>query len=238
MGFLSIILILTSFAAFGTSFQKVGVETQIKEADGIVIGHYLKSKSVMLENGKVATQMVFQLKKEFGLQSEFYGINEVIVHFPGGTYQGLTTLVHGVPKFVVGEQIALLTKSIDNRYWGLNLGYGTFKVINYGKDIILVNSLFPEDPKVGQVRLEDFEKTVRAIKGENLKVVKNTQYIPSIDNQRTPASVIQGKNRTIASKNVHEDNRGESSSLNIFWLVGFLAFIGGVFRMIRQNQSH
>jgi hypothetical protein len=231
-------LVLIPLSLEATTFQLVPTETQMREADGIIIGHYLKSKSVKLENGTIATQMVFKMEKEYGLRSDFFGMDEVIVHYPGGSMDGVTRKVEGVPQFIGGEKVALFTKNIDNRYWGLNLGFGSYKVISYGKDVILVNTLFPENAQIGQIKLQEFEQMIKTIKGSNLKVVQSAQFLdnPTAFANRAPASVPEGKNRSIASKNDEREDGSESRSLNVFWLIGFLAFCGGIFRMSRQKK--
>ena len=40
------------------------VEQQVKEADGIVVGHFLRKKYVKLDAGGTATQMFFKMKQE------------------------------------------------------------------------------------------------------------------------------------------------------------------------------
>lgn len=238
-GFLALVYFSLSLSLEATTFQPVSTETQIKEADGIIIGQYLRSKSLRLEDGSIATQMFFKMEKEYGLRSDFFGLDEVIVHYPGGTIDGETTQVVGVPKFVIGEKIALYTKSSDNRYWGMNLGFGSYRVINYGKDVLLVNTIFPDNSQIGQVKLQEFERLVKKIKGSNLKVVQSAQYLenPETMRARQPASTGEGKNRAIASKNEESENSTESRSINPYWLLGLLAFFGGIFRMTRQSKT-
>lgn len=222
-------LVLVCFSSQAATFQPSSIEAQLKEADGVIIGYFLKSKSIVLDNGKVATQMMFKMNKEFGLQSDFYGMDEVIIHYPGGTIDGKSTVVDGVPKFVVGEKIALLTKNVDNRYWALNLGLGTYKIINYGHEVMLINSLFPEDPKVGQMRLEDFEKTLKVVKGSHLKVVRNIQT------PDTEAAPLRGPASVSDKKSTSSDSKETPNSLSTLWLIGFLAFSGGLFKVIRKK---
>lgn len=228
------ITLLMSSQLMATVFTKIPVQEQIKEADGILVGHFLKQKSLKLEDGMIATQMFFKISREYGLQSDMFGLDEVIVHYPGGTFEGMTSKIDGIPHFIAGEKVAIFTKNIENRYWGLNLGYGTFRVVNYGNQIMLVNSIFPSDGKIGQVKLADFERDVRAIKGVSLKVVQNTpRSAPEAD--RTPASEgpSGGKNRSLASEAPERENEG--GALGQFWLVVFLAFLGGAFRLFRQK---
>lgn len=222
---------------FATTFQIQSVDKQLKQSDGVFIGHYLKKKYIELEDGKIATQMVFKMKKEIGLQSDFLGMDEVLIHYPGGKWKDKIVVVEGLPEFVSGEQVVIFTKSVKNRYWGMNLGMGTYKVIRYGKDPMMVNAVFPHEPTMGQIRLDEFEKKVREIKGESLKVVSTIQYPIERDREtRLPASSPEGKNRTIAGGSEPEENKPAENGFHPMWLLAFLGFLGSCFRLARQRQ--
>jgi hypothetical protein len=235
--YLVIIFLLNFSLVFATTFARQPVEQQIKESDGILLGHYLKKKTVILEDGKVATQMIFKINKEYGLQSDYLGGEDLIIHYPGGTLPQGGVQVDGVPKFSPGEKAVIFVKNISNRYWGMNLGFGTYKLLKYGKRNIMVNYIFPTDPQVGQVTLEKFEKSVKEIKGSGLKVVQNIHSLgPSGKEMRAPASlpkeaIVEGQNRSIASKNEQEENQSQQSTSNMFWLIATLGVIGGIFRL-------
>jgi hypothetical protein len=235
-----LLLLLLSLPVGATVFQMQTIDQQIKDSDGIIIGHYLRKKSIKLENGSLATQMIFKMNKEVGMQSELFGMDEIIIHYPGGKLGDQHVKVDGVPEFVSGENVILMVKSSQDRFWGMNLGFGSFKVINYGNQKMIVNTLFPNDRNVGQVSMEDFEKTVKLIKKSSFKVVMAPSY-PSESGSETPlrmpATVEEGKNRTIASISEGEENRKDQTEFTSVWLVLFLAMLGGVFRLIRQKEA-
>lgn len=237
--YLRLFILLFALPVHATVFQKQPVGRQIKEADGIVMGHYLRSKYVKLDDGSVATQMIFKMNKEIGLQTDLFGMDEIIIHYPGGKWEQETVQVEGVPKFVTGEHVVLMVKSDHDRYWGMNLGFGTFRVVNYGKEKLIVNSVFPEDRNVSQMKLEEFEQKVKEIKGESLKIVWSPDYpADSVElekAQRLPASIGEGKNRAIASKTEEEENR--EGHFNTIWLISILALMGGIFRLARQKEA-
>ncbi|WP_408098489.1 hypothetical protein ACJVC5_06135 [Peredibacter sp. HCB2-198] len=238
--FVRLFFLLLTFPVYATVFQPQPVEQQIKESDGIMIGHYLKSKAIKLDDGSIATQMIFKMNKEYGLQSDLFGMDEVIVHYPGGKMDGMEVHVDGVPKFVPGEHVVLMIKSNQDRYWGMNLGFGTFKVVNYGNETMIVNTIFPTDRKVGQMKLVEFERNVKAIKGSSLKIVMAPVYPTETDESgemRAPASVVEGQNRSIASKTEEVENIEDQPHISVFWLVAFLAILGGIFRLTRQKEA-
>lgn len=214
------------------------MDQQLRHSDGIFLGHYLRKKYIELEDGSIATQMVFKMKKEFGLQSQLLGMDEILIHYPGGRWKDKTVVVDGLPEFIPGEQVVIFTRSVQNRYWGLNLGMGSYKVIRYGDDPMMVNSLFPNDPNMGQIKLEEFEKTVKRIKGGSMKVVMAQQY-PTEGEQdlRRPASQRpEGKNRTIAGNSEEGENKAADNGFLPMWLLAFLALLGSCFRLSRQRQ--
>ncbi len=222
---------------FATTFQVQPVDKQLKQSDGVFIGHYLKKIYIELEDGKIATQMVFKMKKEIGLQSELLGMDEVLIHYPGGKWKDKVVVVDGLPEFIPGEQVVIFTKSVNNRYWGLNLGMGTYKVVRYGKDPMMVNTIFPHEPTMGQIKLDEFEKKVREIKGSSLKVVSVQQYpIENERENRKPSSVSEGKNRTVAGGSEAEENKAAENGFHPMWLLAFLGFLGASFRLARQRQ--
>jgi hypothetical protein len=233
-----ILIILLPFQVLmATTFKPQPIQQQIKESDGLFQGHYLKKKTVILDNGSLATQMVFKISKEVGLQSEFFGLDEVIVHYPGGKLGDRHIHVEGVPKFIPGEKVVLFIRNIDQRYWGMNLGFGSYKVVNFGKETVLVNTVFPHLPKFGQVKWGEFELAVKSIKGVNFNLVKTA--IPVMNHnkvgpQRMPAS--EGQNRSVASLSDQVENSQEAPILSIFWLVVMLGIAGGIFRF-NVNKS-
>jgi hypothetical protein len=104
---------------------------------------------------------------------------------------------------------------------------------------MIVNTLFPEDRRVGQMKYEDFEKTVKQIRGGSLKAVTSQLYPSEIDNPaqaRSPASSSEGKNRAIASQSDQVEN-GMSHGVSTLWLVSILAMMGGIFRFLRQKEA-
>ena len=236
-----IFFLLISLPVQATIFQMQSVDQQIKESDGIIIGHFLRSKSIKLEDGSIATQMIFKMKKEIGMQSEFFGMDEIIVHYPGGTVGEETTMVPGVPSFVQGEKLVIMIKSYKDRYWGMNLGFGSFKVVNYGNEKLIVNSIFPDDLRVSQVKMLDFEKKVRIIKGTRMKVVHTPVYPTEEDGntgERIPASIShEGKNRAIASKTEEDENIVSEEAWSPAWLVFLLALMGGLIRFMRRREA-
>lgn len=218
--FLSLIILSICSVANSTTFMRVSIEKQIIEADSIFIGHFLEQKSVQVEDGQIATQMTFKLSKEYGLNSDFFGLTDILIHYPGGSWEEKTVYIDGVPSFTPGEKVAIFARNIDNRLWGLNLALGSYRIVSYGNETLLLNDIFPDDPLVSQIKIDDFEDKVKNLKGTSLKTVKSHEFSDHFD---------QGKNRSIASISSPIENKVEDSARpSNFWLLTFFALLGGI----------
>lgn len=214
-----------------TTFKLVPLEQQVAEADSIIYAHYLRQNSTVLDDGRVATQMHFELKREIGLKTELNGMHELIVHYPGGEMNGVVTKVDGVPTFNSGEKVVLLLKNKANRFWGLNLAYGSFKVINFGHSSMVMNNVFPDQPHAGQMPLHQFDNLVKQVKGVSFTQVQNLEVL---EKQNIQSS---GQNRSLASISEVPENTSDKSVTSMFWLLASLGFMGGLFRWSRRQAK-
>jgi len=233
--------LLSSMGIFAEVNGPIPFDQQIREADGIIVGHYLSSKSIQMENGSIATQMIFKMNLEYGVQSEFFGMEEVIVHFPGGTIDGKIFKVEATPNFVSGENVVLLIKNSYDRFWALNNGLGAFKLVNYGKNKVLINSIHSDNAEFGQVKLDDFEKSVREIKGTGLKMVYSLEQLEEESlkkRDRMPASGTAVEPLLIASSQKVEEEKIMTAGISTMWLLMTLAFMGGLFRFFKKKQGN
>ncbi|HLT22680.1 MAG TPA: hypothetical protein VKZ84_04525, partial [Bacteriovoracaceae bacterium] len=55
------IILFVVLPVHATTFIRVSVEDQLKASDSIFIGHFLEQKSIVVEDGTIATQMTFKL---------------------------------------------------------------------------------------------------------------------------------------------------------------------------------
>jgi hypothetical protein len=237
--YFSIFCFLLSVEIHAEANGPIPFDQQIKEADGIIVGHYLRRKSIQLEDGSIATQMIFKMNLEYGVQSEFFGMEEVIVHFPGGTFNGRNVKVETTPDFVSGENVVLMIKNSFDRFWALNNGIGAFRLINYGKNKVLINSIYPDNGEFGQVKIDDFEKSVREIKGTGLKMVHSLEQLEEESlkkRDRIPASGTSKGPLLVVSGQKTEEEKIMTTGISSLWLLMILASMGGLFRIFKKKQ--
>lgn len=229
---LSLLLVLTnlfvSSAVWATTFQAVPLEKMLVPTNAIILGDFLDSKSVQLEDGMIATEARFKLEKEWGINADEYGISEIKIFFPGGEVNGQRTRIEGTPDFIPGEKNVLLLSQLDDgRLWLQGLAMGTFKVVRIGNQNLMVNPIFPSHSELSQIPLEQFMKKVVEVKGVALRDAISDKYVRELNKDQKRMMTPDGKNsRSIASENSLSDNKQEPNVLDSFWLVMMLATMG------------
>jgi len=237
MKLLFFLILLLSFSATATVYQKQSVESQIKESTGIIYGHFLKKRYVEMENGEIATQMIFKMDKEIGIDSEIFQSEEVIVHYPGGRIGQREVYVEGLPQFVSGEKAVVFIKNHKGRFWGLNLSLGVYKVVTYGQQPILINSVFPEDLEMGQISWFAFERLVKELK--NLDFKKVSYIVEPVRTSRAPASIASDaeNSRSIAHIASQSENNEMPNHISTFWLIVIFGVMGTLFTLARTSKK-
>ncbi len=218
-------------AAWATTFQPVPLDKMLAPADAILLGDFLTSKTVELEDGSLATEARFKIEKELGLDAEDFGLSEIKVFYPGGKLGTRTTQVEGVPSFVPGEKnVVLLSLQEDGRLWVQGLAMGTFKVVRLGRKTMLINSVFPAHPEISRQEMGKFLRKVSDIKGKSLKEIHSDKYVleSQKDRSRQVASVAKGNSRSIASAADGIENKTEPNVMNSFWLIMIFGFLGAL----------
>lgn len=224
---------------WATTFQAVPMEKMIQPADAILLGDFLKSSTVVLEDGTVATEARFKIDKELGLDADEFGLSEVKVFFPGGKLKDREVLIEGAPSFVPGEKnVLMLTQAEDGRLWIQGLAMGTFKVVRLGQKTVLMNPVFPSDADLSRVEMSRFLRMVAAIKDQPLKEVYSDKYVRELqkDSQRTVA-VEAGNSRSIASQSQRQENGPVPNVMNSFWLLMIFGFIGAFATWVQRKKS-
>lgn len=223
--------ILLISASWATTFQPLPVEKLIGPADAILLGDFLTSKTVELEDGTLATEARFKIEKELGLDAEEFGLSEIKVFYPGGKRGDRVVQIDGTPTFVPGEKnVVFLTLQPDGRLWVQGLAMGTFRVVRLGGTTMLINAVFPSHPEISRQEMGKFLRKVSDIKGKSLKEIRSDKYVLESQKDRTRQVTGQtkGNSRSIASTENGIENRAEPNVMNSFWLVMIFGFLGAL----------
>ncbi|MBL7665537.1 MAG: hypothetical protein JNM93_10425 [Bacteriovoracaceae bacterium] len=234
--FLLTFLILSP--TFATTFIPIAIEKQVEDANGIIFGVYHGKYVYKKQNDEVVTELSFSIESSVGISSnEIAKASEFKVLIPGGEWQGVVHKVHGVPKFSEQERVMLfLTRSHDGNYWVQNLGLGKYELKMKGNQTILVSSIFPYHPQMGQIPISKFYDIVREIKGQNFLYREGDKTVlhSEITRERAPATAYNINDKDMNARKPSSDEENQKTS--VWWLIFVFAMMGGVSTILSRSR--
>lgn len=229
---LKLILVLTNLVvistSWGTTFEPVPLDKLAHHADAVIIGDFLHSKTITLEDGLVATEALFKIERELGVDAEEFGLSEVKVYYPGGVNGSEGLRVEGAPEFTPGQKSALLlTQHTDGRLWVQGMALGTFKIVRIGQKTIVVNSVFPTYSYLSNMEIKYFQRKISSIKDKPFREVFSDKYFNELKKSKTNfVPQNSGNSRSIASYSDTPENNKDSNVMSSFWLLAVLGLMG------------
>ena len=231
--YVSIICLILSISAFGSTFVPVSAKNQLKESDAIVYGNVIDISYILTGKG-VVTKVFLKLDKWIGVEPDNYHLE---VYYPGGELDEIATKVEGSPIFTPGEQVVLfLAKDKEDKYWGKNLGLGKYSEKNLGSGKILVNELFPYHPKIGQIPSKYFFGLAQKVKSQNFQVRSKDKYEIHQLKEVTRLNTNKKRGRSIATAIEKESNESRNE-ISTLWLLIILGLMGGASMLRNRRKS-
>lgn len=225
------LILMTSFA-YSTVFVPVPIKKQLRESTGVVQGEVINFESLEEDNGKIITKVFLRADKWIGLEAD-HGFLEV--YLPGGQIGDQILKVEGAPKFEIGEKVVLLLKNYKGKNWVQNLALGKYMVRKYGSTEIMINSVFPEHPEVGQMTLNSFYDLVYNVKSAKLNERFRDKY--EIQAERSSFELKNERQaRDIASIKTEEEKETDNKASTL-WVLFFFGLLGLMLRFVRKKQS-
>lgn len=228
---LALVFISISTGSLATTFIPVSIKKQIKESGKIVEGRVI-SQEAKREKGMIVSSIQLLADKWVGIQMDSDIIN---VHFPGGQMGDEVYKVEGSPEFELGEKVVLMLVEQDGKFWVNNLGLGKYSIRSLGKQDVLVNQIFPNHPKVGQISVDKFHRLTEWVTKKKFKERFKDKYEINKDKAQRSRVMHRNLGRSVAS--FEDVSRGEKESIPAIWLVFILGILGGIVRIIRRNST-
>lgn len=222
-------LMLIYNSAYATTFVPLPIKKQIVDSSAVIKGEVINTSSYEDASGKIVSKVFIRVDRWIGVTPKN---NHIEVLYPGGQVGDRVQLVHGSPTFISGEKVVLLLKENSNKLWIQNLALGKFMIKRYGSTEVIINSVFPNHPKVGQIALNSFYTLTSNIKQKDFQIRFKDKYELEVDKQKIVK--FSKQRRKIASISNPKDKAGEK--LNIAWLLIILGIMGAFFTFIRKKQ--
>ncbi len=160
--FLLLFLLLMFNVSFATMFAPLPFDKQVEEATSGAEVKLTSSRVFKNESGLIMTEYSFDVLESHNVDSDDLENQKLKLTMPGGTYNGMTSMIDGAPQFAMEEKSFLLLKKIENKIYLSNFSLGKFKIQEFEGKTYYVSEVFPMDPKIGRIskdKMLDLMKT-------------------------------------------------------------------------------
>jgi hypothetical protein len=152
MSFLAIFLC----TANATQFIPLSIEKQVDEAD-FAVEATLQAHTVYRNSASaIMTDYSFIINESFGLTEK-----ELHLDLPGGTLDGVTSMVDGAPNFEEGKKVFLLLKKVESKIYLSNFTLGEYKIVEIDGKTFYQSTVFSNDPKNGIISKEKMKSLMQ-----------------------------------------------------------------------------
>lgn len=226
------LFLMTANTAFATLFFPLPFDKQIEEATSAAEVKLASTHVFKNSAGAIMTEYVFDILESYNLSPDDLENQRLKLAMPGGTYEGVTSMIDGAPVFKEGEKTFLLLKKIESKIYLSNFTLGKYKIQNFeGKDYY-VSEVFPFDQNIGRISKE---KMIELIK-EKWKL---TAAPLKIDGKPTFVRVppLPEKHFTFERRAPAQESAATEEIPVFFWsgLILVTFFFGLIFFKIGQN---
>jgi hypothetical protein len=214
--------------SFGAKLNPLPIENQFRNTAAVIHARYKGSSYKKLPNEMVLTEFSFKILDSVGIeQVKIINKNHFLVFSPGGIWQGLVYNSRGRVTFQPGEEVVLLLKESGQGFELQNQGLSKYKKIIENGEIYLSSSEFPSHPKLGKIRIAEFNRLVKNKFGKELTVILEDDSISNKTLIMKPKKLPERKITSLPNKEYAED-----SMLLLVVMFGILGAIG-----IKMNRS-
>ncbi len=190
--------------AKATMFLPISLEKQVEEATFALETKFVNGRVFKNQAGEIMTEYSFDVLDSYNLDPDDLDAGQLKITMPGGTFEGITSMIDGAPQFSLGEKSFLLLKKIHSRIYISNFSLGKFKIQEINGKTYFVSEVFPMNPHMGRISKEKMIDLIKskwkitsivlpAAKIKNNLILAHEQISDSnvhITNSRIPAQEI------------------------------------------------
>lgn len=228
MGKTLLLILFIAKNSWGAKLNPLPIENQFRNTSAVIHALYKGSSYKKLNNDLVLTEFTFKILDSVGIeQFKMLNKNHFPVVSPGGVWNGLVYNSLGKVNFQPGEEVVLLLKEGGQGYELQNQGLSKYKKVLENGEIYLSSSEFPDHPKLGKIRITEFNRLVKNKFGKELTVILEDDYVSDGEFVMKPKKLPERKITSLSNTEYTED-----SMLLLVVMFGILGAIG-----IKMNQS-
>ena len=234
---LAVLFIIFQNISFATVFSPMPFDKQVEEASSGVEAKLASTKVFKNSSGMIMTEYSFDVLESYNFAVDDFDNQQLKLTMPGGTYDGVTSMIDGAPQFVQNEKSFLLLKKIESKIYLSNFTLGKFKIQNMEGHTFYVSEVFPSDPNIGKISKEKM-----------INLMKTKWKISLMTPRLFPRSAVARDEDAQVDRDVHVIARGLAQERTVqsegvpvfFWgaFVMFVFFFAIIFIKLGKNESH
>lgn len=204
--YLSAFLFLFSGFLLATTFVPLTLDKQVESASMGAEVILESQHSFQNDFGHIVTEYSFRVVQGYNLNNELLNNKKIIFQLPGGSYNGLATVVDGSPSFEIGKKIFILLKEVKNKIYLSNFTLGKFNIEKYKGEEFFINEVFPKTPNVGRIK-----------KSSMIKLMQDKWNFSIVENKKESVPVVEVKehqDKNPPNKITKEDPKREVASID------------------------
>jgi len=226
--FATLFWVLGSVAVHATQFVPLSIEKQIEEAD-FAVEATLDSKRVHKNaSGQIMTEYTFVVNEGFGFnEPEFH------LEIPGGTIDGVTSMIEGGPRFEEKSKVFLLLKNVESKIYLSNFTLGEYHIVEIDGKSYYRSEVFSHDPRIGIISKEKMQSLMKE-KWQHTSLVPN----PSPKNEQVVTNIpVEIKSHDIVRIPTQvEELEKTTLSTPLIFLISFI-IVFALWIVIRRKQQ-
>ncbi|MDD4976281.1 MAG: hypothetical protein PHY93_18125 [Bacteriovorax sp.] len=240
----ALLFVVIQNVCFATMFLPLPFDKQVEEATSAVEVKLENTKVFKNASGLIMTEYSFEVLESYNFSDDDLDNQKLKLSMPGGTYDGITSMIDGAPQFNKNERSFLLLKKIDSKNYLSNFSLGKFKIQEFEGKPYYVSEVFPMDPKIGRISKE---KMIELMKSKWKITLMIPKIIPHVTASTSASSPGPGTEIRPIIKSVDDLEREPAQEESItnegvpifFWsaIAFFVFFFSFIFFKLGKTDS-
>lgn len=235
---LGLILVLAFIqnACYATMFFPLPFEKQVEEATSGAEVHLSSTRVFKNAVGLIMTEYSFDVLEAYNLLDADLENAKLKLTMPGGTFDGITSMIDGAPQFKQDEKSFLLLKKIDSKIYLSNFTLGKFKIQELEGKTFYVSEVFPYDINIGRIpkdKMIDLMKT----KWKTSFTDQSDKVVNSADQNVRPKVISAFFKSTSYKREPSQELELNKEVPLFFWSSIFILFFFAIFIFLKLSKG-
>lgn len=234
---LGLLVLLIQGVCQATMFFPLPFEKQVEEATSAVEVQLASTKVFKNALGAIMTEYSFNVLEAYNVYENDLENQKLKLTMPGGTFEGITSMIDGAPQFNAEEKSFLLLKKIESKIYLSNFTLGKFKIQEQNGKTYYVSEVFPSDPNIGKIAKEQMVELMKTKWKISFSDTPETMMAPGSESRSKPLTALFKSAEKRQPAQEAEEGREAREVPIFFWTAIFTLGFFFAFIFIKLGKS-